>query len=228
MIPPPPLPPPARRHEVRLASHAYSTDDLDLVNDEFKYWSAQARTQGVETRKITDKLVKSMLSAPPLHYEGTDKIREVTLVQQITVRGMYCSQIIRKITKKHIQRMAHTFRNTEMYGDRIKWIDKAENFALKLLPSKIFTLPQTQLNGGISPHVMLKRCAHILAITEEMKEVIEKKKIYEKDTAEDPLGHTLELLAAYGNASAVDIAGHEGIEHLRDAFTSINRMTGSL
>lgn len=140
-------------------SPQYCEWDLKELTLYTQDWFREAEKEGVDISEQKRKIVQVILDAPGPD-PRTNKLHEVTLVQQIVVRGMYCSQIIREITLQKIRRIAEAGRQTKELSHKIGLINQCENWALKQLPGKIFLR---------SPKIMAQQCYWLLGRVDEMR-----------------------------------------------------------
>ena len=144
-------------------SKHFSQLDLLELNHQTRKWMSIAREENVNIGKEWNKIQWTILDG--LSILQTHQMSEVLLVQQVTTRRLYCSQIIRKVTRHRIENFALSL--IKELPRKEAFINRCKNWALKWLPPKIFLL---------SPDVMEDDCAILLKKVENMKEAILAKK----------------------------------------------------
>ncbi|WP_154017818.1 hypothetical protein [Candidatus Protochlamydia phocaeensis] len=120
-------------------------------------WINIARKDGVNVQTQIDKIKQTILDAPSIW--DPHQSPEIIYRHQLTVRGFYCSQIIRKITKHHILQTIKQARQIPALQSQLGLIDGCEKWLLKKLPGKFVK----------NPSEMATDCRGLLEKLEEMK-----------------------------------------------------------
>lgn len=138
----------------------YSLDDLhQLIN--FTQEKIQSANQaGVNVDTQIHHISCTIIDSPPIYHSNTNEIVELALNRLIIVMGIYCCQIIRKLTKNHIVTMYNQGINRPEFQKMHGLMKQCKDWALKQLPEK-FTLQP--------PYVVDLRTRGLLVKVEEMK-----------------------------------------------------------
>jgi hypothetical protein len=167
-----PLPPPIpqsfnnipKKTEKSL-SPLYSEWDLQELEIHTEEWVKKASTYGMDIREKLHNIQLVINQAPELKDPENGQIREVTLIQQLKVRGMYLNGIIHQIAKQMIDdRVQQALKipaikdNTQLYS----LVLQSEKYLKKLLP------PDRTL---ISPHIIREK---YIVLMDELDRISEK------------------------------------------------------
>lgn len=107
--------------------------DLSQLTLTTQEWIKRAKEKNVNVDDEIHHIVQTIVDAP--HHE-CGKLAEVTVVQQLMLRGMYCSRIIRKIAEAEIRQLAQAGRDDPKLRSKRVLIDDCERWALAQLPSE--------------------------------------------------------------------------------------------
>lgn len=134
--------------------------ELRLYTDE---WIGRAAQAEVDIEPMLQGIHFAIANSHALINIQTGKINEVALIQQMRVRSLYCSQIIREITKQKILRLANAALQNQALTEQHPLIERCKNWALRQLPPEIFLHP---------PKEMATICQVIEDKVDEMREKI--------------------------------------------------------
>ncbi len=110
----------------------WDLQQLTLTTDQ---WIKKAKEKNVNVDEEIHLIAQTIMDSPgrdPLSGE----LHEVTVVQQLILRGMYCSRIIRKIAEAEIRTLAQKGREDPSLRTQRALIDDCERWALAQLPSE--------------------------------------------------------------------------------------------
>lgn len=133
--------PSGRRH--------YEPWHLGEVRKSILEWVEKAKEEKVDIQKELKKITATVEDAASICSEGVEKMSELQLNQQVIVRRLFCSQIIRKIVKEKILRLKEAGLSDPNLASQRDLITGSVDWALRQLPPRIFLL---------SPHIMAERC----------------------------------------------------------------------
>lgn len=116
-----------------IATQPKTSWDLAQLTLTTQEWIKKARMKNVDVDEEVHLIVQTIIDAP---CKEAGDLAEVTVVQQLMLRGMYCSRIIRKVAEAEIRCLAQAGREDPRMASQ-KWlIDDCEKWALSQLPSK--------------------------------------------------------------------------------------------
>lgn len=108
--------------------------DLLQLTETTHEWIKKAKELHVDVDEEMRLIVQTIIDAPGSN-PATGKLHEVTVVQQLLLRGMYCSRIIRKVAEAEIRCLAQAGREDPELQLLIPLINDCEQWALSQLPS---------------------------------------------------------------------------------------------
>jgi hypothetical protein len=164
-IPPPP-PRPEDGNVIKLigpGEKKYTLWDLQQLITFSKEKIQLAKEQGVEVGTQIQNISWTIADSPSLHDRVNQEINEVVLNRLITVIGIYCNQVIARITKHQILKLYKEGIDNPLLVNKHGLITQCMNWALRQLPDELSLK---------SPYEIDLRMRGLLGKVDEMKNKI--------------------------------------------------------
>ena len=138
--PTPPPPPVFRTNPIFRADTKYNRDDLvELAHDVGRLVKAAAE-KNVDISKEFTKIHWTFMDGLYV-LEQTGTMTEVALIHQVTMRQLYCCQIVRKMTKHFIHNAFDSLAQNPRCKKHLNLINGSRVWVLKQLPPGMYLEP---------------------------------------------------------------------------------------
>jgi hypothetical protein len=132
--------------------------ELTLVTEE---WIEKARIRQIDISEQLDGITYTIKDGLSRLVVDATKVNELVFLQQLNVRGLWCSQIIRKVFLHDFEAVAQEGLNRpDLVHEHVKILE-CRKMIMKNVPSE----------RCLKPKIMLQQC---LALNDKVKDMVEK------------------------------------------------------